>query len=147
MNRRSVALSLAALGGVVAGGALMRCTPTNTDEPRTTWGVLSLYPTSVTTIAGAGDKPPVGDDIIRIPFFNHRQLNFKKGQVVGFQLIAIGCGRQAKPFQFAVADIVTTTDHEDSDPDAVSRNEQMDRNLRELGYGGNSSTQECPGKK
>ena len=100
MSRRQLLSTSAVVATALgAGGALLsRCTTDDdhehdeNEEIVPMWGMITLYKSDVISLEEARKMPPEeGQPYIQLPFFNNNKIPLTEGQVVGCQVMIIGC--------------------------------------------------------
>jgi hypothetical protein len=98
------------------------------------WGVLTLYPSSITSIEAAKRHQFSTDDmVLKIPFYNNTGITINENDVIGFTLKKIGC----PPVAVIAYNLITADDHQDNaaeQQEHADRNAQMDIDLETI-YG------------
>lgn len=141
MSRRQLlsksAMMATALG---AGGALLSQCGSDDDHEHEDgddsmapmWGMITLYKADILTLEEARSLPPEeGKSYIQLPFYNNHRTPLAVGQVVGCQVMTIGCPARAA---LAVNLLEKEHDHGQDKNALIERNERTDKVLRELGY-------------
>lgn len=142
MSRRQLLSKSAMMATALSAGglALSQCASDDgheheegdDDSMAPMWGMITLYKADILTLEEARSMPPEeGKSYIQLPFYNNNKTPLAVGQVVGCQVMTIGC-----PTRAAIAVNVLEKEHDHGqDKNALKeRNERTDKVLRELGY-------------